>query len=152
VVKPPRDPFGWPIFDRTTKQVGIVATRPEKQGIIITLDIRGLPPGVHGVHIHENPKCEAPSFATAGGHWNWTQKQHGHKNPRGHHAGDLGNISIPADGKVQATFLVPAKDRDPKLAGGLSIVIHAAADDERTDPSGNSGDRIACGLLFVRPE
>ena len=152
MVKPPRDPFGAPIFDRTTKQVGIVATKPEKQGVLVSLDIRGLPPGVHGVHIHENSKCDPPGFQSAGAHWNWTNKKHGHKNPNGHHAGDLGNITVPADGNVYATFMVPAANWDPKRNSGLSIVIHAGADDEMTDPSGNSGDRIACGIVFLRRE
>src|SRR5881275_3232777 len=141
-VKLPPDPFGWAIVDRANKQVGIVTTRLEKRGVAVTVNTRGLPAGVHGLHIHEIAKCTAPTFQSAGAHWNWTLKQHGRKNPRGYHAGDLGNLTVNSDGKGVATFVVAAKDWDPKFVGGLSVVIHAAADDERTDPSGNSGERI----------
>ena len=87
---------------------------------------------------------------SAGGHWNWTNKKHGHKNPQGFHAGDLGNLTVGPGGKAQATFTVAAGNWDTKHVGGLPIIIHAAADDEMTDPSGNSGDRIACGVLYLR--
>jgi Cu-Zn family superoxide dismutase len=146
----PPDLTGWPIVNGDTKRVGTVATRRGKQGIQISIDVAGLPPGQHGVHIHENAKCEAPGFESAGGHWNWTNKQHGHDNPRGYHAGDLGNLSVGADGKAQTSFLVASKDWDPKAAGGLAVVIHAKADDEKSDPSGNSGARIACGVMYLR--
>ena len=152
VVSRPPDRTGWRIFDRDIKQVGIVTTRLGPQGVLVTLDTMGLPPGEHGVHIHQVPKCEAPDFASAGGHWNWTEKKHGHQNPKGHHAGDLGNLSVGPDGKGEATFTVPLKDWDPKLSGGLPIIIHAKADDDKTDPSGNSGERIACGVLYLRRE
>lgn len=148
--KLPPDPFGWPIMDRTGKRVGTVTTRLAERGVEVTVETLGLPPGTHGVHIHETAKCEPPAFASAGGHWNWTSRKHGHENPQGHHAGDLGNLTVGADGKGNATFVVPAKDWDPKKAGGLPIVIHEAADDEKTDPSGNSGERIACGILYLR--
>jgi len=145
-----RDPFGWPIFDSTPKQVGIVSTQLTRRGVVIALDTYGLPPGLHGVHIHAVPKCTPPTFATAGDHWNWRKRKHGHQNPAGHHAGDLGNLKVAADGKGQARFLVPTKDWNPKLRGGLPLVIHAAADNDRTDPSGKSGARIACGILYLR--
>jgi len=148
--KMPPDPFGWPILDRTNKRIGTVTTRLDERGVQVTVETLGLPPGVHGVHIHEIAKCELPAFASAGGHWNWTSRKHGHKNPQGHHAGDLGNLSVGADGKGNATFVVPTKEWDPEKVGGLPIVIHAAADDELTDPSGNSGERIACGILYLR--
>lgn len=148
--KLPPDPFGWPIIDRGKKRVGTVTTRLDQRGVGVTLETLGLPPGVHGVHIHEIAKCDAPAFESAGGHWNWSRRKHGHRNPQGYHAGDLGNLTVAADGKGFATFVVPAKDWDPKRVGGLPIVIHAAADDEMTDPSGNSGERIACGLLYLR--
>ena len=147
-----RDPFGWRIFDGTSKQVGTVSTRPDKRGVVVMLDTMGLPPGVHGVHIHEVAKCEPPSFASAGGHWNWTHRKHGHHNPLGYHAGDLGNLKVGLNGRGQATFLVAKKDWDRKLSGGLSLVIHASADDDKTDPSGNSGARIACGIMYLRKD
>ena len=87
---------------------------------------------------------------SAGGHWNITNKKHGHRNPEGYHAGDLGNLRVAADGSGLAKFFVRKNDWPKQLAGGLSIVIHADPDDERTDPSGNSGERIACGLVYLR--
>ena len=148
--KLPPDPFGWPITDGTGKRVGTVSTALRGQNVSIMLDLRGLPPGVHGVHLHQIPKCDLPTFASAGGHWNWTNRKHGHKNPQGFHAGDLGNLTVSPDGTAQTTFTVAAGNWDPKHVGGLPIIIHAAADDEMTDPSGNSGDRIACGILYLR--
>ena len=150
--KLPPDPFGWPMVDRNGKQVGMVSTRLDGQKVAVTLEVLGLPPGVHGVHLHQTPKCELPAFVSAGGHWNWTNKKHGHKNPQGFHAGDLGNLTVGPDGKAQETFTVAAGNWDTKHVGGLPIIIHAAADDEMTDPSGNSGDRIACGVLYLRRE
>jgi len=145
-----KDVFGWRIFDATAKQVGTVSTRVEKRGVVVMLDTMGLPPGLHGVHIHEVPKCETPNFASAGGHWNWTNRKHGHHNPHGYHAGDLGNLKVDRNGRGQATFLVSKKDWDRKVSGGLPVIIHAKPDDEITDPSGKSGARIACGVLYVR--
>jgi Cu-Zn family superoxide dismutase len=146
----PPDLTGWPIVDSKKRRVGTVRTRLEKGRVMVDLDTIGLPPGVHGVHIHEVAKCEAPSFESAGDHWNWTHKKHGHKAKQGHHAGDLGNLVVGRDGKGQATFTMSLKDWDPKVRGGLPIIIHAKPDDEKTDPTGKSGARIACGVLYVR--
>ena len=151
VFTPPPDPSGWPILDRMNKQVGMVFTRLDaKRGDLVMLHTAGLPPGRHGVHIHQVAKCEKPNFESAGSHWNGTHKEHGHLNPLGYHAGDLGNLTVGADGKGQATFVVASKDWDSSATGGLPLVIHASADDERTDPSGNSGERIACGIFYLR--
>jgi Cu-Zn family superoxide dismutase len=150
VIKAPPDVSGTPIIDHSGKQIGMVAARLEKDGVAVSVDTVGLPAGTHGVHIHEIPKCEPPTFESAGGHWNWTNRKHGHKNARGYHAGDLGNLTVGAGGKGRATFHVPLKDWDPKQAGGLPVVIHASADDDMTDPSGNSGARIACGVVYLR--
>jgi len=152
VVNHPPDLTGWPIFDRNGGRVGTVVTRLQKGGVGVSLDTMGLPPGAHGVHIHQDPKCQGPDFESAGGHWNWTSKKHGRHNPEGYHAGDLGNLTVGPGGKGQAKFMVASKDWDPKLTGGLPLIIHAHADDEKTDPSGNSGDRIACGVLYLRRE
>ena len=147
----PPDPFGWPVVDRTNRRVGTVFTRLDNTGrVLVMLDTAGLPPGSHGVHIHEASKCEMPAFESAGAHWNWTHKQHGHKNRQGYHAGDLGNLTVANDGKGQATFVVQGKDWDPKSTGSHSLVVHSAPDDDMTDPSGNSGERIACGLFYLR--
>ena len=118
----------------------------------IVVDARGLPPGLKGVHIHETGKCEGPGFTTAGGHFNPEGKQHGALNPKGQHAGDLPNINIGGDGTGRmesASKLVSLVAGPSSLfdADGSALVIHAAADDFQTDPTGNSGARIACGVI-----
>lgn len=110
----------------------------------IKVEASGLPPGVHGIHLHSVGKCDGPDFKSAGGHWNPTGKQHGHDNPMGAHRGDLANLTVAADGKGSANFSV---EGDMEDIDGTSLVIHADPDDYRTDPSGNSGARIACAVL-----
>ena len=121
-------------------------------GLRVTVTGMALPPGPHGAHIHTTGKCDAPDFASAGGHWNPTAMQHGKLNPMGPHEGDLPNLIAGADGAGSITFDVPKANltggANPLLdADGAALVIHAAADDLKTDPSGNSGGRIACGVL-----
>jgi len=121
-------------------------------GVRIAFDLKNLPAGEHGVHIHAAAKCEGPKFTTAGGHFNPDGKQHGSMNPQGPHAGDLGNITVKNDGTFRGTVtdsLVNLGSDNHSLFtnGGTAIVIHANADDMKTDPSGNSGDRIACGVI-----
>ncbi|MFO1261225.1 MAG: superoxide dismutase family protein [Sphingomonadaceae bacterium] len=124
----------------------------EKGGLEVTVKAIGLTPGVHGVHIHTVGTCTAPDFASAGGHWNPTAKHHGMENPDGAHMGDLPNITIGADGTGTLTFTVPGASLSggdtPLLdADGAAIVVHAGPDDMKTDPSGNSGGRVACGVI-----
>lgn len=122
----------------------------------IELRISGmaLPAGSHGAHLHAIGRCDAPDFTSAGGHLNPHGKMHGTENPKGSHLGDLPNISIAADGKGSLVATVPGTPADVEAnvfdADGTAVVIHATADDYKTDPSGNSGGRIACGIL-VRP-
>lgn len=133
--------------------VGTVRVFDEPTGVMLRIDARGLPPGQHGIHIHAVGRCDAPAFTSAGPHWNPTSRQHGHHNPAGAHLGDLGNLGIGADGRLVAGVLVPGARFYPgdrpaiRDADGSALVIHAGADDQRTDPSGNSGDRIACAVL-----
>ena len=136
--------------------IGAVRVYQENTGVMLRIEADGLPPGVHGVHLHMTGRCDPPDFKSAGAHWNPTEKQHGHQNPQGFHTGDLGNLGVGEDGKLVAGLLVPGarlnadgpgdgpimKDED-----GAALVFHAKADDEKTDPSGNSGDRIACAVL-----
>lgn len=115
----------------------------------VRVEARGLAPGRYGVHLHAVGRCEGPDFASAGPHWDPTGLQHGRLNPRGHHRGDLPNLVIGADGSGQLMFVIDGTRGRESLfdTDGATIVIHAAADDERTDPSGNSGARTACGVL-----
>ena len=123
------------------------------QGVVIDVKVTKLNPGVHGIHIHAAGKCEAPGFASAGGHFNPTGKKHGHSNPLGPHAGDLGNLTVGPDGTGNATFTtgdVSLQEGLPNtLFGpeGTAMVIHANPDDETTDPAGNSGPRVGCGVI-----
>ena len=121
-------------------------------GVTIKLNLKKLAPGEHAIHFHQVAKCEAPAFTTAGGHFNPDQKQHGLQNPAGPHAGDMPNFTVKADGTSKATVTDPrvnlgAGDHSLFTNGGTALVIHAKADDMKTDPAGNAGDRIACGVV-----
>ena len=123
-----------------------------KGGISIALDLKGLPPGEHAIHVHAVAKCEPP-FTSAGGHFNQAAKKHGLQNPEGPHAGDMNNFTVAADGTAKATITNPnvtlAEGPNSLFTnGGTALVIHAAADDMKTDPAGNAGDRIACGTII----
>lgn len=117
-------------------------------GLKVHVMAEGVTPGVHGIHLHTVGKCDGPDFQTAGAHWNPTNHEHGRDNPKGAHQGDLPNITIGADGKGMVDFTVPGGKLATLMdADGASVVIHATADDYKTDPSGNSGGRIACGVV-----
>lgn len=114
----------------------------------IALQVQGLPAGQHGVHVHATGQCEAPTFESAGGHWNPADKQHGLENPQGQHAGDMPNLTVGEDGSGSLTYALEAATMEGLLdADGSAFVVHAGRDDQTTDPSGNSGDRIACGVF-----
>jgi superoxide dismutase, Cu-Zn family len=140
------------IKDMQGKAVGTITLSPQGTGISLKLHLHDLPPGQHAIHFHQNPKCDAPDFKSAGPHFNPDGKKHGLENPEGHHAGDMQNFIIDVKGKADVTL----EDSDVTLGdgphslfsnSGTAIVIHAKADDMKTDPSGNSGDRIACGVV-----
>ena len=121
-------------------------------GVAIDLNLKGLPPGEHAAHIHSAAKCEAPAFTTAGGHFNPDQKQHGLENPAGHHAGDMPNFTVKPDGTAQVKLVNSSVDMGADSHsifsnGGTAIVIHGAPDDMKSDPAGNAGPRIACGVI-----
>jgi Cu-Zn family superoxide dismutase len=132
--------------------VGSVTLRPHGEGIQVHVRVAGLPQGDHGMHLHAVALCEPPAFQSAGAHLNPEGKQHGHLNPQGPHLGDLGNLTVGADGRGDTTVDVvgaEAKAGIPSFLGtaGVALVIHADRDDERTDPTGNSGARIACAAI-----
>lgn len=141
------------IINTKGEPIGTATFTQMPEGVKVRLEVSGLPPGVHGFHIHEKGKCDIPDFKTAGEHFNPEGKKHGFDNPQGPHAGDLPNINIGPDGKGVAeaidkrVTLARGKANSILKADGTSIMIHAGPDDYKTDPAGNSGARIACGVI-----
>lgn len=140
------------LIDAKGQKIGTATLEQTPDGVEISLSAAQLPPGVHGFHIHSVGKCDVPDFKTAGPHFNPDAKKHGLKNPDGPHNGDLSNLMVAADGTVKATVI----DKNVTLGegpislfhpDGTALVIHAGPDDEMTDPAGNSGARIACGVI-----
>jgi Cu-Zn family superoxide dismutase len=134
------------------KNVGTATLQQSAVGVAIKLNVHDLSPGDHGIHIHQAAKCEGPDFKSAGPHFNPDGKKHGLESPDGPHAGDVPNFVVDANGKSKATVVakgVTLGDGANSVftGGGTALVIHAKADDNKTDPSGNSGDRIACGVI-----
>ena len=127
---------------------GAVQVEQRANGSYLRIAVQGLPPGEHGLHLHAVGRCEGPAFQSAGAHWNPAGRQHGHLNPQGAHAGDLPNLTVSANGRGSLNLLVPASALAD--ADGTALVIHAKPDDYRTDPSGNSGDRIACAVIVAQ--
>ena len=128
------------------------ATVVEAAGVRVRVEAAGLAAGTYGVHVHSVGRCDPPDFATAGPHWNPTERQHGRLNPQGAHLGDLPNLSVGTDGAGAVEFTITGASLrgggNALLDGdGAAVVVHANPDDYRTDPSGNSGARIACGVL-----
>lgn len=134
-----------PLVDGTGKGVGTVTIVERGTGTTLRLTAAQLPAGEHGVHLHQVGRCDGPDFKSAGAHWNPAGRQHGHLNPQGAHGGDLPNFTVTSLDVATVDFAV----NELRNAGGLSLVVHAKPDDYRTDPSGNSGDRIACAVLFA---
>jgi Cu-Zn family superoxide dismutase len=137
--------------DAEGRALGVMTLSQTPLGVLISGDLTGVPGGVHGLHFHDIGRCDPP-FTSAGGHFNPTQRAHGFRNRAGYHAGDLTAFSAPSSGSVR----VDQFTRDVTLgtgptslldADGSSLVVHASPDDYATDPSGNSGARIACGVI-----
>jgi superoxide dismutase, Cu-Zn family len=134
-------------------QYGTLTLERSAAGVRISGALTGVPPGVHGIHFHQVGRCDAPDFATAGAHLNPANAAHGLQNPRGPHAGDLPNVTANAEGQMVVDIATPRVTLDTDARAGLfdadgtALVIHANADDQRTDPAGSSGPRIACGVV-----
>lgn len=141
------------VRDLTGREVGILTVAEVPGGLLTTGALQGLPPGVHGIHLHSTGQC-VPPFESAGPHWNPIGRQHGFENPRGPHAGDMPNITVNADGSATVRVATQGGTLHGSAglldADGASVVVHEQADDYRTDPAGNSGPRLFCGGLTGR--
>lgn len=141
------------LIDVNGDSIGSAELKEEDNGVLVQVSASGLPAGSHGFHFHETGKCELPDFESAGGHFNPTGASHGLDHEDGPHAGDLPNLQVGEDGSVEEGFLAEhvtlKKGEDNSLLqeNGTALVIHADEDDGETQPSGNSGDRIACGVV-----
>ena len=140
------------LMDAGGKAIGTVEMSEDASGLTLKVTAAGLPAGTHGVHLHEKGMCEGPKFESAGAHWNPMTKQHGRDNPMGAHLGDLANMDATDGAEATSTYQVAGVTMGGTGnaladADGTSLVVHAKADDYKTDPSGNSGDRIACAVL-----
>ena len=136
------------------QSVGSATFKTVKRGVRIHISLENMQFGAHAVHIHEHAVCDAPDFKGAGPHFNPDGKKHGYENPNGHHNGDMpGNVMVGEDHMGEATFVLKTVSLDPSAPnslftdGGTSIVVHEHADDMMSDPSGNSGNRVACGVI-----
>ena len=141
-----------PVKDAAGKDVGTVELTQTAHGVLLKLSLKGIPAGEHAFHIHAVGKCEPP-FTSAGGHFNPASKKHGMAAADGPHAGDMPNLHVPASGELVVEIANPAitlaKGQPNSVfdADGSAIIVHAGVDDYKTDPTGNAGDRIACGVI-----
>ena len=138
--------------DAAGRPVGTATFFTTEGGVKVKVQVTGLKPGAHGFHVHAAGLCEGPDFKTAGGHFNPAGKQHGLSNPKGHHGGDMPNLEVGADGRGEASAVLAGVTLGQGKGSlfqpaGTSVVIHADPDDGKTDPAGNSGARIACGVI-----
>jgi Cu-Zn family superoxide dismutase len=147
-------PLKVPLIKRDGTETGFIEVyESAAEGLDIRVSAHDLPPGMLAFHIHETGVCKKPDFESAGAHFNPDQKEHGFNNPKGPHAGDLPNIEVGADGKVDVIVNAPAVTLDQKSRfslldhDGSAFIIHEHQDDDLTNPSGNSGARMVCGAL-----
>ena len=145
------EPQGGPpmaLINTSGQQIGTVRAWQTAGGVSFHIEAAGLPHGVHGIHVHPIGRCDPPDFASAGTHWNPTNRQHGLNNPQGPHAGDMPNVTVAANGVLSETVVLPHASMAQLVdQDGSSIMIHANADDYVSQPSGNSGPKIACAVI-----
>lgn len=150
----PVNPIVATLLNTKGEEIGEASFTETEQGVKIEILAEHLPPGKHGTHIHEVGLCELPNFETAGGHLNPNKKEHGFDNPKGFHLGDLPNIEVDQFGKVNVAltideFTLRPNEKNTLLdTNGSALIIHEDVDDYKTDPSGNSGERIACAAII----
>jgi Cu-Zn family superoxide dismutase len=140
--------------DAQGRPVGSARLQQTPHGVLVKIELTDVSPGTHAIHVHDVGRCEGPTFDTAGGHVSPPGRQHGFLNPRGHHAGDLPNVNVPASKQLTVEQLVAdvTLDSGPQSLlddNGSAVVIHAGSDDYATDPAGDSGPRIACGRIIA---
>jgi Cu-Zn family superoxide dismutase len=141
------------LINAAGQTIGTVRAWQTSGGISFRINASGLPHGIHGIHVHPIGRCDPPDFASAGTHWNPAGRQHGLNNPEGPHAGDMPNVTVAANGVLQETVVLPHASLSELLdADGAAILIHAAADDYVSQPSGNSGAKIACAVITPNAE
>jgi Cu-Zn family superoxide dismutase len=139
------------VHDVSGHDLGTLTLTDSAKGIVVSGMLHGLPPGTHAIHVHATGKCDAPGFTSAGGHWNPTNRHHGAQNPEGAHLGDMENFVVGADSMATIHVMTPGGSLHAANAlmdsDGAAVVVHAVADDYHSDPAGNAGNRIACGVV-----
>jgi superoxide dismutase, Cu-Zn family len=147
----PDPPVMVTVRDASGRELGVLALTDAASGILVTGGLTGLPPGDHGMHFHMIGRCDAPSFESAGEHWNPTTRQHGTENPLGPHLGDIPNVTVGTDSAATVQSVTPGGSlRSANMlidTDGAALIIHTTRDDYRTDPSGASGKPLACGVI-----
>lgn len=147
----PEKPIQFTLLDVKGKEMGKATLTQEKKGVKVEAQLHGFTPGEHAFHFHENGKCEGPSFTSAGAHFSPDKKSHGHVE-NGPHEGDMPNVFITKDGTGTISYLAEAVtlkkgDNSLRKEGGTALVVHAKADDHQSQPAGDAGDRVACGVI-----
>jgi Cu-Zn family superoxide dismutase len=140
--------------DRSGRNVGDARLTYTQNGVLLKVDLRGVEPGIHAFHIHQTGRCDPPSFESANGHFSPGQNEHGFLDERGPHAGDQPNLHVPTSGHLSFEYVVGKVTLQSGQPGSLldadgsALVMHAGADDYRTNPAGSAGDRLVCGVIM----